>query len=50
MHDLVGRLLVSGQVVPEPRRDQYVDDIDALTLLTWLHLSNWSADFAFGCG
>ena len=28
MHDLVGGLLVSGQVVPEPGQDQYVDDLD----------------------
>ena len=30
MHDLVGGLLMSGQVVPEPEQSYYVDDLNEL--------------------
>lgn len=30
MHDLVGGLLVSGEVVPEPEEYEYVDDLRSI--------------------
>ena len=29
MHDLVGGLLVSGEIVPEPGQDKHADDVNA---------------------
>lgn len=50
MHDLMGGLLVSGEVVPEPAQGEYGDDINGCLPLTWSRLSDWSVDSAFVYG
>ena len=44
MHNLVGRLLMSGKVVPEPGQSQYVDDLDGLPF------THMVASFRLVCG
>ncbi len=50
MHDLVGGLLVAGEVVPEPRHDEHMDDLIEYLPLTLSHLSDWSVGSASGYG